>query len=1190
MADRRQALRHGWPAQYMGTVTQYRQFRNIVTLNRARSIQYVLPRTENNSNAYSGEFIFTFRVRSNVRGPQSLAQLTNPGLTRIFMELRQLVRMWKGLSPNDWIQFTFSDGSQRFSTLFTRYDTLTPAAITRRLVHALQSNTTFRISQLRIIVTYGIQRRMGCRFKTYDILKKQCIIKIRDAGDKMCFFRALAVGLELDADYFGVGRKMLSGVKRYEFRDRYARQLLEKANTRATDGVSVEDIAYYERCFNARIMVLDIHTLDIVRKPSRVGVYRIALLQDTQHFHVVRWDKLGRLWNKPNFCKRCLLPFTKICQACKDSCVVCKDPHCAALRVEDLEIRRQLTDANGIVCEYCELVAFDKYCLEKHTARICKSVQELFRRCKKCGEKYHKSRRHRCQKKQTFVTAPPKRKKKKKVTTAPYAFYDFECTLDDGVHNPALIVVYDEPRDTVLSFPDVDAFLDTILKRDYEGYTFIAHNAAKYDFHFIKKTLIKRKVKSDDLGGGRGIIYSCIPKLRIRFIDSYRFLPFSLRRFPKTFGFSDVVKGHFPYTFYTQENRNYCGPMPDMKHFGFERLTGQDREHAVQWYTEHAHDTIDLEAMCKEYCIDDVKVLAKGCRIFRELILEKTDGDVDPFQCVTIAGVALECYMKFTMPEKSIAVIPPRNIHLQYQEECRQFYDQEVLYMPCYETGCPHCFTDQSVHIETGILMATVRNRWIASHKDDPRLAVRECEWQMKRERDIDVKAFLKTYIDESPYCHPRDSFFGGRTECFILYRKCRENEKIRYLDFTSLYPSVQFGKLRGVTRDTYDTFNELPYPVGVHELIEPDDTDIEPYFGFIKCRVRSPDFILYPVLPVRREGKLLFPLGVLTGTWCTVELRNAVKHGYVIERIFQVWHYPESSTTLFRGYVQSFLKMKQQAVGWSKLGIHDEGERQRYIEDYKTHMGIDLEMSEDHNPGMYGTSKLMLNSLWGKFAQRLNYVNTVDTLSYEDFAKYAYNDRHVVKNVTLHDSIVRTVSYELRNDCVRPSNRTNVAIASFTTAYARTRLYEVMQHLEGRLIYCDTDSVIFVDDGSVDLVTGDYLGDLTDELGHGDFITEIVATAPKSYAYRTAQGKTEVKMKGFTLDGMASQIIHFDTMKEVLDDNTKVLKTQPLLFDVDEHHNIRTRQWSEDEGKTYSFTFNKRQRTDNYETKPFII
>ena len=41
-------------------------------------------------------------------------------------------------------------------------------------------------------------------------------------------------------------------------------------------------------------------------------------------------------------------------------------------------------------------------------------------------------------------------------------------------------------------------------------------------------------------------------------------------------------------------------------------------------------------------------------------------------------------------------------------------------------------------------------------------------------------------------------------------------------------------------------------------------------------------------------------------------------------------------------------------------------------------------------------------------------------------------------------------------------SHKTNVVIAAFTTAHARLKLYSVLESLQTRVLYFDTDSVTF--------------------------------------------------------------------------------------------------------------------------------
>ena len=70
----------------------------------------------------------------------------------------------------------------------------------------------------------------------------------------------------------------------------------------------------------------------------------------------------------------------------------------------------------------------------------------------------------------------------------------------------------------------------------------------------------------------------------------------------------------------------------------------------------------------------------------------------------------------------------------------------------------------------------------------------------------------------------------------------------------------------------------------------------------------------------------------------------------------------------------------------------------------------------------------------------------------------------------------------------IQPDAKTNVVIAAFTTAYARLKLYGVLDMLQERVLYYDTDSVIFVSKhGEPEPPLGNHLGELTDELG-GDF------------------------------------------------------------------------------------------------------
>ena len=63
------------------------------------------------------------------------------------------------------------------------------------------------------------------------------------------------------------------------------------------------------------------------------------------------------------------------------------------------------------------------------------------------------------------------------------------------------------------------------------------------------------------------------------------------------------------------------------------------------------------------------------------------------------------------------------------------------------------------------------------------------------------------------------------------------------------------------------------------------------------------------------------------------------------------------------------------------------------------------------------------------------------------------------------------------------------------------------------------------------------------------DYITEFVSIAPKTYAYQTLKGKVCVKAKGFTLCGVAENIITLDAMKDILYRSVKSGKVEEVLL-----------------------------------------
>ena len=185
------------------------------------------------------------------------------------------------------------------------------------------------------------------------------------------------------------------------------------------------------------------------------------------------------------------------------------------------------------------------------------------------------------------------------------------------------------------------------------------------------------------------------------------------------------------------------------------------------------------------------------------------------------------------------------------------------------------------------------------------------------------------------------------------------------------------------------------------------------------------------------------------------------------------------------------------------------------------------------------------------------------------------------------------TVEVHFRNDeeFEEQNNKVNIVIAAFTTAYARLKLYDLLDLLQERILYYDTDSVVFVHEpGKPEPPLGDYLGDLTDELD-GDYITTFISGGPKNYAYVTNNNKSVTKIRGITLDYATTKKLNPEVMRGLVHLHVnchvqgKVTVDIPFKITRDKKKKkIITKRMKKD----YRVVYNKRVVTDNYGTVPY--
>ena len=241
------------------------------------------------------------------------------------------------------------------------------------------------------------------------------------------------------------------------------------------------------------------------------------------------------------------------------------------------------------------------------------------------------------------------------------------------------------------------------------------------------------------------------------------------------------------------------------------------------------------------------------------------------------------------------------------------------------------------------------------------------------------------------------------------------------------------------------------------------------------------------------------------------------------------------------------------------------------------------------YNPGRRAVSKIKANSQWGYLAMNSNKVSYKIIRNAFEWFQLIENEQYVVHEATFYDENCQTLQvwYSHNKEHFEGSYLTNVVLASFVTCQARLHLLKYIQKLDDRVLYFDTDSIIFVSrPGEYEPPLGNYLGEFTNELPEGKYIEEFVSAGPKNYAYKLNDGKTNCTIKGFTQNKVASLKLSFDSIKDIVcNDKSKKIQVDQLKF-VKNKQNLSVK--TSIEKKNYGFVYDKRVLFDDFTTLPF--
>lgn len=651
-----------------------------------------------------------------------------------------------------------------------------------------------------------------------------------------------------------------------------------------------------------------------------------------------------------------------------------------------------------------------------------------------------------------------------------------------------------------------------------------------------------------------------------------------------------------------------------------------------RWYEENwkCGYIFDFKKELLEYCKSDVDILRRGCISLREEFLEIAN--IDPFQYLTIASVTMAIFRSKYLKENTIAVIEEVNEDTYSKEsicwldymsvsECVNAskhqnpnlmqhalnggekiilghkvdgYCKETntvyQFHGCFWHGCPKCFDPNRINNKN---QKEMKDLYIKTQERNDKIREKynlieiwECDWTMVKKNDRNIKDFIRNWNREiiTPL-NPRDALFGGRTNATKLLYDCKnvpqldkKTHKIRYIDVCSLYPTVMF----------YDY-----YPVG-HPIKKFNPKKYNPdWYGLIKCKVLPPRKLYHPVLPIKIEmgksEKLLFPLchtcaknqisrcnhtneeREFIGTWATDEVNKAIEKGYKIKNIYEVWHFEEKSNDLFKDYIKDFMKIKLETSPWQD----DFKTIEEYTNSVKDKLDITLENDKViDNPGKRAVAKACLNNFWGKFGQRIIKSETKYVSKIQQYYAILLDDRIDIKSLNFLNEKMVQMTYDIKNQFIKNQYNTNEYVAIWTTSNARLRLYEKLDYLGELVIYFDTDSIFYIDDGTKNVKTGCLLGDWTDEL-KGNYINLWGSTGPKSYGYIDNEGSEKCKIKGFYLNYENSLFLNYKSMCQMIKKEIKditIVEESKITRDPKSKNIV-----SKYQEKIFSFDYDKR-------------
>jgi hypothetical protein len=178
---------------------------------------------------------------------------------------------------------------------------------------------------------------------------------------------------------------------------------------------------------------------------------------------------------------------------------------------------------------------------------------------------------------------------------------------------------------------------------------------------------------------------------------------------------------------------------------------------------------------------------------------------------------------------------------------------------------------------------------------------------------------------------------------------------------------------------------------------------------------------------------------------------------------VHEVYDYKRATDPLFAGYINTFLKLKMESTGWPKE-VKNEEEKTHFVEQYLEKEDVQLDPAKMvKNSALRTLAKLCLNSFWGKFGQRENLPIAQYFTKPEEYFNVVFDVANQLQSVRIISAKMMLVNYIKEEEFIETVPTVNAVIAAFVTAQARLKLYSYIEKLQERVLYFDTDSIIYL-------------------------------------------------------------------------------------------------------------------------------